>query len=181
MAAIARVRCWLPESEPMIEKTSLAMPSRTDAASARRHSAPATLPRIHEKVPNTTEFRWEILNLSFNPGLVSPPQQPANNRESNRKRTSKASCRRRRQHLLMPGAGESLRFGEAAEEHSRIWQNKTKLVRTSWQNETKIYRNLGSAGEPGTSPGAVPDLRYSVVTSLLRRRRDRWPTIWTNS
>jgi hypothetical protein len=38
-------------------ETSLPKLSRADAASERRHSAAATLPRIHEQVANSAEFR----------------------------------------------------------------------------------------------------------------------------
>src|SRR5215831_15171528 len=43
---------------------------------------------------------------SFIRVLVGPQQTAANNRESNRKRTSRASCRLRWQPLLVPGAAE---------------------------------------------------------------------------
>src|SRR5215475_6532575 len=90
--------------------------------------------------------KFQIQRNSYGKSLISSliqvwsarGKRPANNRKSNRKRTSRASCRRRWQYLFVPGAGESPTWGKAEKGRWRVSAKRNQFVRRSGKTKPKF-------------------------------------------
>src|SRR5262245_21222690 len=123
--------------------------------------------------------KFQIQRYSYGKYLISsfvrsgndrttPRPASANNRESNRKRTAVASCRRQSQHLFMPGAEEvptrDGRGGRSRDLAKRNQNMSPPLGKTKPKYVATPVAPVRPWIEPERCPGAVADLRYSGIT-----------------